>query len=75
MAVIDGDLLAGWTGWLGVGLGGLLVGEFILTGDIVPALLYLAPLSFGVAALIRPISGRPTLVAGRPPVTPPTDRW
>lgn len=75
MAVIDGDLLAGWTGWLRVGLVGLLVGEFILTGDIVPALLYLAPLSFGVAAFIRPISGRPALGAGRPPVTPPTDRW
>jgi hypothetical protein len=53
LAVLRGGLLAHWTGWFAAGYGLLLIGESVLTGDVVPALLYLAPLSLGVTALIR----------------------
>ncbi len=43
-------------------------GEFALTGDVVPALLYLAPLFFGVTALIRATS------AGAAPAQPGSDQ-
>ena len=52
-AVTRADALARWSGWAAIGFGALLIGEFILTRDIVPALLCLAPLPIGTTALIH----------------------
>jgi hypothetical protein len=68
LAVAGGGVLAAWAGWLAAGFGVLLLGEFVLTGDVVPALLYLAPLFFGVTALIRATS------AGTAPAQPGSDQ-
>jgi hypothetical protein len=53
LAAASGSVLPGWTGWLAVGLGVLILGLFVITRDVPPFLLYLAPTAFGVAALIR----------------------
>jgi hypothetical protein len=37
LAVLGGGTLARWTGWFATGCG-LLLGESVLTGDVVPAL-------------------------------------
>jgi len=59
LAVLRGGLLARWTGWFAAGCGLLLIGESVLTGDVVPALLYLAPFPLGITALIRAGRGTP----------------
>jgi hypothetical protein len=48
-----------WTGWFAVVVGLLLIGEFVISRDVVPALIYRATLPSGVAALKR---GTPTSV-------------
>jgi hypothetical protein len=45
--------LPAWTGWLALGIGALMLVLFLVTRDVPPFLLYLAPTAFGVAALIR----------------------
>jgi hypothetical protein len=52
-AMIDGGVLPGWTGWLALGVGAVMLGLFVFTRDVPPFLLYLAPTAFGVMALIR----------------------
>jgi hypothetical protein len=46
-----------WAGYFAAGCGPLLVAEVVLTGDVVPALLYLAPLPIGIMALVAPRRG------------------
>jgi hypothetical protein len=41
-----------WTGWFSCVAGALLIGQVAVTGDVVPAVIYLAPVPAGVAALI-----------------------
>jgi hypothetical protein len=53
LAAAYGSVLPGWTGWLAVALGVVILGLFVITRDVPPVLLYLAPTAFGVAALIR----------------------
>jgi hypothetical protein len=60
LAAAAGQVLPGWTGWLAVGLGVLMLGLFLATGDVPPFLLYLAPTAFGVTALIRAASASTT---------------
>ena|SRR5436190_21673783 len=52
-AVTGSRLLPGWTGWVAVGIGVLMLGLFLVTRDVPPLLLYLAPTAFGVTALLR----------------------
>ena len=42
-----------WTGWFAGIVGLLLIGQFAFTGDVVPALIYVAPLPIGVSALLQ----------------------
>jgi hypothetical protein len=42
-----------WTTWATAALGALLVAEVVLTRDVIPALLYLAPTPLGATALWR----------------------
>jgi hypothetical protein len=53
LTIRGGDVLPGWTGWLAVSVGVLMFGLFAVTRDVPPVLLYLAPTTFGVTALIR----------------------
>jgi hypothetical protein len=53
LAVRGGDLLPNWTGWLAVSVGAFMLGLFAVTRDVPPVLLYIAPITFGVTALIR----------------------
>ncbi len=53
LSVVAGGALPGWTGWLAVGFGALMLGLFAITRDVPPFLLYVAPTVFGVTALIR----------------------
>jgi hypothetical protein len=62
LAVFRGRLLARLTGWFAAGVGLPLIGESVLTGDVVPALLYIAPLPLGITALIRAGRCRPSAV-------------
>jgi hypothetical protein len=48
-------LFPGWTMWTTAALGALLVAEVVLTHDVIPALLYLAPTPLGATALWRAI--------------------
>ena len=57
MSIAASRVLSPWTGWFAVVVGLLLIGEFVISRDVVPALIYLAPLPAGVAALKR---GTPT---------------
>jgi hypothetical protein len=41
-----------WTGWFSCVAGALLIGQVAVSGDVVPAIIYLAPVPAGVAALI-----------------------
>jgi hypothetical protein len=52
-AVASGCVLARWTGSFAAAGGLLLLGQSILTGDAVPALLYPAPPPLGITAPIR----------------------
>ena len=56
IAVVGGNVLPGWTGWVAVGFGVVMLGLFAVTRDVPPILLYLAPTMFGVTALIRAAS-------------------
>jgi hypothetical protein len=56
VAVARTSMLPSWTGWLAVGIGVVMLGMFIITRDVPPFLLYVAPAVFGVAALIRAAS-------------------
>jgi hypothetical protein len=56
LAVVGGSVLPGWTGWVALGFGVVMLGFFALTRDVPPILLYLAPTTFGVTALIRAAS-------------------
>ena len=51
--VHGGKVLPDWTGWLAVSVGVLMLGLFVVTRDVPPVLLYVAPTAFGVTALIR----------------------
>jgi hypothetical protein len=51
-AVPRAGMLPGWTGWLAVGLGVVMLGLFLVTRDVPPFLLYVAPTVFGVVALV-----------------------
>ena len=53
VATLLAPVVARWTGWFALGCGLLLIGEVVLTRDVIPALFYLAPLPIGLAALIR----------------------
>ncbi|TWP50909.1 hypothetical protein FKR81_17665 [Lentzea tibetensis] len=53
VTVLDGVTLPSWTGWLGIGFGVLVLGLLAATNNVPPILLYLAPLAFGIGALIR----------------------
>jgi hypothetical protein len=55
LAVVGGSVLPGWTGWLAMSFGVLMLGLFVATRDVPPILLYLAPTVFGVAALVRAV--------------------
>jgi len=46
-------VLSRWTGWFAGVVGLFLIGQFVVSRDVVTALIYLAPLPAGVAALIR----------------------
>ncbi len=61
MATVRSALVSSWTAWFAAACGAVLIVEFALTRDVVPALLYLAPLPLGVSALLR---------SHRPPVEP-----
>ncbi len=45
-------VLSRWTGWFAAVVGLFLIGQFVVARDVVPALIYLAPLPAGVAALV-----------------------
>ena len=62
LAVVTERVLARWTGWFSAGCGLLLLGQAVPTGDVVPALLYLAPLPLGIAALLRAARAAPAAV-------------
>ena len=51
--IVVSRVLSRWTGWFAGVVGLFLVGQFVVSHDVVPALIYLAPLPAGVAALIR----------------------
>jgi hypothetical protein len=53
LAVADGAALPGWTGWFAIGTGALMLVLFLVTRDVPPFLLYLAPTAFGITALVR----------------------
>jgi len=61
LAVVGQPLLPGWTGWLAVGSGALMLGLFAATRDVPPVLLYIAPTAFGVSALIRAVTTNPAV--------------
>src|SRR6266480_3845166 len=56
LATTGGAVLPAWTGWTAIGLGVVMLGLFLITRDVPPFLLYLAPTIFGVTALIRAAS-------------------
>ncbi len=56
LAVIGSGVLPGWTGWLVVGVGAVMLGLFVFTRDVPPFLLYVAPMALGVMALIRTVT-------------------
>lgn len=54
IAATAGGPIPALLGWGTAGLSGLLVGGLILTGDMPPFTVYLAPLAFGVSLLVSP---------------------
>lgn len=54
ITAVSSDQFAGWVGWFAVACGALLIVEFALTRDVIPALLYVGPLPLGVSALLGP---------------------
>ena len=53
MSVAVSRVLSRWTGWFAGVVGLFLIGQFVVSRDVVTALIYLAPLPAGVAALMR----------------------
>jgi hypothetical protein len=57
VTTLRAGVLPAWTGWVAVGVGGLMLGLYALVRDVPPFLLYVAPAVFGVAALVRAARG------------------
>lgn len=57
LATIGANVLPSWTGWLAIALGLVILGLFAATRDVPPILLYLAPTTYGVTALIHAVGG------------------
>jgi hypothetical protein len=52
VATTTGGLIPAPLGWGSAALSGLLIGALMLTGDMPPLTVYLAPLAFGIALLV-----------------------
>jgi hypothetical protein len=51
-ALVRSDLPGGWSGWVGIVLGALILAQLAWTGDALPALYHLGPAVTGVALLL-----------------------
>lgn len=51
-ALLQTDVVAGWAGWVAVGVSGLALALLVVTRDNVPALNLLGPIAIGIAFLL-----------------------